>query len=59
MINAGKMTREEALKQEEAMLASYKNGVVNNVNVEEFCMHQMGFSKREVARVLSKHSRIA
>jgi hypothetical protein len=53
MINSGKMKREEALKQEEAMLASYNSGAINNVNIEELLLHEVGLSKKEIAKVLS------
>ncbi len=54
MINSGKMTREEALKQEEAMLASYNDGAINNVNIEELLKNEVGLSKKEIAQLVSK-----
>jgi len=54
MINSGKMTREEALKQEEAMLASYQDGIINNVNIEELLLNQVGLTKKEIAQILFK-----
>ena len=53
MINSGKMTREEALKQEEAMLASYNDGAINNVNIEELLKNEVGLSKKEIAQLVS------
>jgi len=54
MINSGKMAREEALKQEEAMLASYNDGAINNVNIEELLKNEVGLSKKEIAQLVAK-----
>ena len=52
MIMAGKMTREEALKQEEELLDSFESGIINGVNIREFLLNDIGLSEREVDRIL-------
>lgn len=57
MINAGKMSREEALRQEEAMLLSFEKGLINNVVIEKLLINEMGLSRKECAQLL-RHSRM-
>jgi hypothetical protein len=52
MIKFGKMGRDEALMEEEAMLASFDDGVINGVNIATLLMNRVGLNKTELSRVL-------
>jgi hypothetical protein len=47
MINSGQMDREEALKQEEEMAASFTEGI------PELLQGRIGLSKKEATKILS------
>jgi hypothetical protein len=51
MINSGQMEREEALKQEEYMLASYSKGL------KEILEEHIGLSEEHANRILSYRDR--
>ncbi len=51
MINAGKMSREEALRQEEAMLCSFEKGVINGVAIEKFLIDELGLRRNECDKI--------
>ena len=53
MINSGKMTREEALRQEEAMLAGYEQKVINDIDIEEILRKEIGLTEKEARKILA------
>lgn len=57
MINAGKMTREEALRQEETMLSSFEKGIINNVDIKKFLLDELGLSPKECDQLLARSTK--
>lgn len=52
MINSGQMDRDEALKQEEQMAATFSE------NIEELLGNKIGLSRKEITRILSSQMKI-
>lgn len=47
MRSAGKMSREDVLTRELDLLESYRNGLINGVDIRKFLLEEVGLSDKD------------